>query len=381
MDILTTPAALEAYVQRLLDDAPAFVAVDTEFERESTYWPKLCLVQVATPDGACVLIDPLAQGMDLAPLVPLLAHPHILKVFHAARQDVETLFHHLTCMPTPLFDTQIGAMLWGFGVNMGFEALVKTTLEVSLDKAERLSDWTKRPLTASQISYAAADVIYLAPAFEKMRAALETMGRFTWALEESAKLLEPSLYDIDPKTAWERVNVRTRNALQETQLRRLAAWRETRAKERNRPRTRILSNETLAELLAINPQSLEDFDRAKSLKKKPLPQETRQEIFTLMQEDVSPDEVPALPRPRPSDQGSLRAVLYKQLLAFVAAKHHIAPSLIATSKDIERYADDPNQGAPFLIGWRGEIFGTQVEALSQGRLTCRLHGTHLVFEP
>ena len=381
MEILTTPEMLAPFVQDLLDNPPAFVAVDTEFERESTYWPKLCLIQIGTPKGGCVLIDPLADGMDLAPLIPLFTHPKILKVFHAARQDVEALFYHLKCMPDPLFDTQIAAMLWGFGANMGFETLVKTLLDTSLDKGERLSDWTKRPLTASQTTYAANDVLYLAPAFEKMRDGLEAMGRFSWALEESARLLEPSLYDIDPKDAWERVSIRTRSTLQEAQLRRLAFWRETLAKTHNKPRTRILSNETLAELLNLNPKSLEDFERLKSVKKRPLSLEACGQILALMVEEVSTQEAPLPPRGRLSEPASLRATLYKQLLTFTATKHQIAPSLIATTKEIERYAEDPHTGAPFLKGWRGEIFGTQLLALMEGRLTCRLKGTHLVFEP
>src|SRR5580704_14866327 len=249
MTPITTTVELAAFCQKLAD-AP-FIAVDTEFMRETTYWPRLCLVQVAGPDIAAN-IDPMAEGLDLAPLLALMADPGIQKVMHAGRQDVE-IFNNLGVIPHPLFDTQIAAMAAGFGEQIAYDALVRQMLKIDLDKSSRFTDWARRPLSEAQLTYALADVTHLARLFPMLRGRLEESGRLPWVTEEMRAMTDPALYDVDPENAWKRLKPRKHAAKYLAVFKAVAAWRERTAQQRDQPRGRILRDEAIDELAAQAP--------------------------------------------------------------------------------------------------------------------------------
>ena len=256
-------AELQSFCDRLRT-AP-FITVDTEFMRETTYWPKLCLIQVATETDAAV-IDPLAEGLDLAPLLSLLADPSIVKVFHAARQDLE-IFHNLGVRTTPVFDSQVAAMAAGFGEQIAYDALVRQMLKIDVDKSSRFTDWARRPLSEAQIVYAAGDVTHLAALYPKLRARLERDGRLGWVAEEMAQLADPALYDTDPEKAWRRLKPRRFTAKYLAVFKGVAAWRERTAQTRDQPRGRILKDEAIDEIATQLPTDADGLNRLRSVPK------------------------------------------------------------------------------------------------------------------
>ncbi|HYD69381.1 ribonuclease D, partial [Azospirillum sp.] len=262
MTLITTTSELDAFCRGLA--GADYITVDTEFLREKTYYPQLCLIQVAGPDGA-VAIDPLAEGIDLTSLLDVLVDPNVLKVFHAARQDVEIFFHLTGKIPHPLFDTQVAAMVCGFGESVGYETLVTKLAGARIDKSSRFTDWSARPLTERQLTYALSDVIHLRPAFEKLRKRLNRTGRAHWLEEEMAVLTNPATYTVEPDTSWQRLKVRTNKPRFMAILKELAAWREREAQRRDLPRSRVLRDEALLEIAAHAPTTVDDLARTRGM--------------------------------------------------------------------------------------------------------------------
>lgn len=347
-----------------------YITVDTEFLRDSTYWPKLCLVQVAGSSGAHA-VDPLADGLDLKPFLDLLADPSVLKVFHAARQDIEIFFHLTGGIPTPLFDTQVAAMVCGFGDQVGYEQLVRTIARKKLDKSSRFTDWARRPLSDRQISYALADVIHLRPIFEELESQLAKSGRAAWVTEEMAVLTAPDTYALDPDTAWRRIKTRTNDPRFRARVAALAAWRERRAQDKDLPRNRVLRDEAILEIAANKPTDTEGLRRTRGLSDGQARGKWGQELIEVLKNarDADPPPLPqAKDRVQLTDKQAAIVDLLKVLLKARAASSGVAPKLIASSSDLEAIASGNLSDVPALSGWRSEIFGEEALALKQGKI-------------
>lgn len=360
-----------------------FVTVDTEFMRERTYWPRLCVVQLAGADETAV-IDAEASGIDLAPLGELLADPEVTKVFHAARQDIEIFLLVFGRVPAPLFDTQVAAMVAGYGDQVGYDQLVSSLTGGVIDKAHRFSDWSARPLSAAQIAYAAADVTYLRTVYEKLSARLEREDRLAWVAEEMAVLADPATYRNDPETMWERLKPRTANRRMLGILRAIAAWREREAQRVDIPRQRLLKDETLLEIAATAPTTPESLARARGLGRGFAEGRIGASLLGVIQAaKVLPEE--ALPAPKAARPGSRPApalvALLKVLLAAKCEGHRVAPRLLASAEEIERLAAEDEPAIPALSGWRREIFGADALALKEGRIALGVEGRRIKLLP
>jgi ribonuclease D len=369
MTVITETEALSRFCAR--QAGASFVAVDTEFMRERTYWPILCLIQIAGPEEA-VAIDALAPGIDLSPLLSLMADQNILKVFHAPRQDIEIFFNFSGTVPAPLFDTQIAAMVCGFGDAASYETLVGKLAQASLDKSSRFTDWSRRPLTERQIRYALADVIHLRTVYEKLQQRLASNGRAGWFAEEMAELSNPATYRSDPSEAWRRFRLRGRvEARFFGVLRELAAWREAAARQRNLPRGRIMRDEAVLEIAAHAPKTIEALARTRSLGKGIAEGKLGNEILDAIQRGLASDptvDPPAPARPDPPPGVGPLLELLRVLLKLRCEEHQVAQKLLATAEDIEAIAADDEAPVPALSGWRREIFGKDALALKHGRL-------------
>jgi ribonuclease D len=347
-----------------------FVTVDTEFMRERTYWPILCLVQVAGPAEAAA-IDALAPGIDLAPLWALLGDDNILKVFHAARQDIEIFFYLCGAVPKPLFDTQVAAMVCGFGDAASYQTLVGKLAGTALDKSSRFTDWSHRPLTERQIRYALDDVVHLRTVYEALLQRLAANGRAHWFAEEMTALADPAGYRNEPLEAWRRFRLRGRiDRRFFAVLRALAAWREVAARQRNLPRGRILRDEAVLEIAAHVPCTIEALARTRSLSKGVAEGRLGGEILDAVDrglaeaDTVSPPPVRADPPPGLGPLIELLRVLLKRC----CDEHQVAQKLVASGEDLEAIAADDEAPVPALAGWRREIFGRDALALKHGRL-------------
>src|SRR5437016_5259848 len=367
MTVITDTETLARFCAR--QSGANFVAVDTEFMRERTYWPILCLVQVAGPQEAAA-IDALAAGIDLTPRLGLMANRSTLKVFHAARQDVEIFFNMSGTVPAPLFDTQIAAMVCGFGDAASYETLVAKLAQASLDKSSRFTDWAHRPLTERQIHYALADVVHLRTVYEKLQQQLASNGRASWFAEEMAELSNPESYRSDPGEAWRRFRLRGRvDARFFGLLRELAAWRETAARQRNLPRGRIMRDEAVLEIAAHAPRSIEALARTRSLGKGIAEGKLGSEILEAVQRGLADTKTPVPPSRADAPPGLGPLVeLLRVLLKQRCEAHQVAQKLVATAEDLEAMAADDEASVPALGGWRYEIFGKDALALKHGRL-------------
>jgi ribonuclease D len=366
--------SLAAICDRLRGEA--FVTVDTEFMRERTYWPELCVVQLGGAAEVAV-VDALAPGIDLAPLGGLLADPAVMKVFHAARQDIEIFLLRFGEVPRPLFDTQIAAMVAGFGDQVGYDALVSALTGGQIDKAHRFSDWAARPLSAAQVAYAAADVTHLRGVYEKLRERLERDGRLEWVGEEMAELADPATYRADPEAMWERLRPRTANRRQLGILRAIAAWREREAQRANIPRQRMLKDETLLEIAATAPETPEALARARGVSEGFARGRMGASLLAaIARAKALPEaELPEAPGGRDGPRPSPALVsLLKVLLAAKCEAHHVAPRLVASSEDIDRLATEEEPPVPALHGWRREVFGADALALKAGRIALGVEG-------
>ena len=384
MTVITDTEALARFCER--QKGASFVAVDTEFMRERTYWPILCLVQIAGPE-ATAAVDALAPGIDLSPLLALMADAGTLKVFHAARQDVEIFFNLSDAVPAPLFDTQIAAMVCGFGDAASYETLVTKLTRASLDKSSRFTDWSHRPLTERQIHYALADVVHLRTVYEKLQQQLASNGRASWFAEEMGELCNPQTYRSDPGEAWRRFRLRGRiDARFFGVLRALAAWRETAARQRNLPRGRIMRDEAVLEIAAHAPRSIEALARTRSLGRGVAEGKLGGEILEAVQRGLnttSPLDLPAAARvDAPPGRGPLIELL-RVLLKQRCDDHQVAQKLLASADDLEAIAADDEAPVKALSGWRREIFGRDALALKHGRLalTVRRNRISLVELP
>ena len=379
--LIATTEALQALCERLA--AEEFVTVDTEFMRERTYWPELCVVQLAGEREVAV-IDAQAPEIDLAPLGDLLANQAVMKVFHAARQDIEIFVLRFGDVPRPLFDTQIAAMVAGFGEQVGYDALVAALAGGSIDKAHRFSDWSVRPLSAAQIAYAAADVTYLRTVYSRLCARLAQDGRLDWVAEEMGELSDRSLYRTDPETMWERLRPRSNNRRFLGMVRALAAWREREAQRVNIPRQRLLRDETLLEIAATAPDNPDVLARARGISRGFAEGRTGASLLAAIAEAkaLPDDAMPEAPRGRDGARPSPALVsLLKVLLAAKCENHHVAARLVASSDDIERLATEEAPDIAALHGWRREVFGEDALALKQGRVALGVAGRRVKLIP
>ncbi|HEY1752988.1 MAG TPA: ribonuclease D [Caulobacteraceae bacterium] len=382
MTPITSTADLADFCARL--EGQAFVAVDTEFMRETTYWPKLCLIQAAAPDGIEAIIDPLAEGLDLTPFLAVMRDAKVLKVFHAARQDVE-IFHNLGAIPQPLFDTQIAGMAAGFGEQVAYDALVRKILKVELDKSSRFTDWARRPLTQAQLTYALADVTHLAELYPILRTRLEKAARLSWVTEEMAAMCDPGLYDVEPENAWRRLKPRRHAAKYLAVFRAVAAWRERTAQQRDQPRGRILKDEAIDELAAQGPTDADALNRLRSVPKGFAGSRYGPELIEAIREALKDPEgyAPKIERDTTPVSPAAGAVveLLKVLLKARAEDAGVASKLIATVADLEKIASDDHADAPALHGWRREAFGEDALRLKRGELALVLDGTRVRVVP
>jgi len=354
-----------------------YIAVDTEFLRDRTYWPQLCLVQIAGPDAAAA-IDTLAPEIDLTPLYDLMSNRDLLKVFHAGRQDVEIFFHRTGSIPEPLFDSQVAAMVCGFGDQVGYEALIAKLVGARIDKSSRFTDWSNRPLTQKQLKYALADVTHLRPAYEKLADYLEESGRTRWLDQEMDVLMSPETYRLDPETAWRRIKSRNKNRRFHAILCELAAWREREAQTRNVPRNRVLRDDAILEITAQAPENTDDLKRMRAIPKSYVNGDRAADILAAVSrgKEIPEADLPRLERPaqRPTKIGPVSDLL-KVLLKHVTETHNVAPRLIASADDLDRIAADDNANVPALQGWRRELFGEQALALKAGRVALTAKGS------
>jgi ribonuclease D len=376
MTPITTTAELAVFCEKL--KGQPFVAVDTEFMRETTYWPKLCLVQAASAEEAAA-IDPLAPDLNLEPLLRLLADTTIIKVFHAARQDIE-IFNNLGVIPQPLFDTQIAAMAAGFGDQVAYDSLVRQMLRIDIDKGSRFTDWSRRPLSDAQLKYALADVVHLAELYPKLRARLEREGRLPWVAEEMAGLVNPALYDSDPANAWKRLKPRKFSARYLAAFKAVAAWRERTAQERDQPRGRILKDEAIDEIATQLPLEPEAFNRLRSTPKGFGGSRFGAELISVLKTvldnpEAHAPEVEREPRREPAPGAVIE--LLKVLLKARAEDANVAPKLIATVADLEKLAVDDSADVDALHGWRRRVFGEDALKLKRGELALVLDGSRV----
>ena len=371
MTLITDSAALQRFIAEL-DDEP-YVAVDTEFMRDRTYWPQLCLVQIGTSRTA-VAIDALAEGLDLEPLYRLMTDERILKVFHAPRQDLE-IFHHLAGrLPRPLFDTQLAAMVLGYGDEVGYEALVRQVAGAGLDKTSRFTDWSRRPLTPKQIDYALGDVTHLRVIYERFRDRLAARGRSRWVDEELDALLDPALYEPVPDEMWRRLKVKTRDPRFLAVLRAVAAWREREAQRRDQPRNRIMRDDVLLDVVANRPRSVAGL---RELKRVSVDNRAAEALVQAIEAAMAlPDEAcPRLEPPPKLPKGIGPLVdLLRVLLRLASEEHDVAQRLVATTGDLEKIAADDRAEVAALRGWRREVFGEAALALKRGELAIRANG-------
>jgi len=375
--LITDTDTLIALCERLM--AEPYVTIDTEFMRERTYYPELCVVQLAG-QGDVAVVDAQAPGIDLAPLGLLLAKSSVVKVFHAARQDVEIFLELFGSVPAPLFDTQVAAMVAGFGDQVGYDALVSSLTGGHIDKAHRFSDWSVRPLSPAQVAYAAADVTFLRPVYERLQERLARDGRLDWVAEEMAVLALPATYRPDPDAMWERLRPRTANRRLLGLLRAAAAWREREAQRVNIPRQRLLKDESLLEIAATAPGSAEALARVRGISRGFAEGRSGTGLVAALQEAAALPEaaLPESPRGKDGPRASPALVsLLKVLLAAKCEEHNVAPKLLASSDDLDRLAAEPEPDIPALQGWRRDMFGADALALKAGAITLGVDGKRI----
>ncbi len=368
MQVITTTQELASACARLAEQ-PA-VTVDTEFMRESTFYPELCLIQIA--GGADeLLIDPLADGLDLAPFFKLMADERVLKVFHAARQDLEIIFLKSGVIPKPLFDTQVAAMVCGFGDSVSFSTLVKKVTGTDIDKSSQFTDWKRRPLTEKQLTYALGDVTYLTAIHAHMAAELTRSGRSGWLDEEMAELTSPLTYDQRPELSWQRLKLRVKSRKALGVLMEVAAWRETTAQSQNVPRSRVLKDDAIYDIANQMPQSAEQLSELRTIHNGFARSARGPEVLAAIKRGIGrdPKTLPPMPKNTPVPAETLAVLdLLRVLLKAVAAEHGVAPKMIASSEELEQIALNSEADVHALRGWRHELFGSKALQLKAGQL-------------
>ncbi|KAA0971206.1 ribonuclease D [Aureimonas fodinaquatilis] len=368
MEPITSTSALAQACDTL--GKAEFVTVDTEFIRETTFWPELCLIQMAS-DELAVLVDPLAPGMDLTPFFELMANPAVIKVFHAARQDIEIIYKQGGIIPAPLFDTQIAAMACGFGEAIAYDQLVARTTNGHIDKSSRFTDWRARPLSQSQLDYALADVTYLRDAYRALKKTLAYKDREDWLAGEMATLSSPETYDMPPELAHTRIKGRIKKPIELAVLKEIAAWREREARNKNQPRGRVLKDDALMEIAQQQPRTEEAMARLRSIPRGYEKSQSGRDLLAATARALAlpKADLPVLPRPQVLPEGTGAAVDFlKVLLKIVTEEEGVAAKLIATSDDLEKLATKGEEsGVAALSGWRRRLFGERALELLAGK--------------
>jgi len=367
MELITTSTQLAEACARLAKHP--VITVDTEFLRETTYYPLLCVVQMASPEDA-VVVDTLADGIDLQPFFTLMADEKVLKVFHAARQDIEIIVHRANIVPHPIFDTQVAAMVLGYGDSIAYDQLVERITGHRPDKTHRFTDWSRRPLTKEQLHYAVSDVTHLRDVFTALDADLKKRGRNDWVSEEMEILTSPRTYDFHPERAWERLKTRVRKPKELAVLMEVAAWREQEAQSRDVPRSRVLKDDAVGDVATHAPNTLEKLANLRSLPKGFERSKWGTDIITAVQRGLArdPNTLPKLEKPRNNSNGAAIVELLKVLLRMTSERHAVASKVIATVDDLEQIAADDDADVAALHGWRRELFGEAALSLKHGRL-------------
>lgn len=368
MKAITTTADLKAACEQLATSS--YVTVDTEFMRESTFWPELCLIQIASDDVEA-LVDPLANGIDLAPFFALMANESVVKVFHAARQDLEIIHHLAGIIPKPLVDTQVAAMVCGFGDSVGYANLAKKICNVDIDKSSRFTDWARRPLSDKQLVYALADVTHLRDIYKFLEKKLAQSGRSHWLSEEIDILTDPATYETHPEDAWKRLKTRVKSRKALAVLMELAAWREQEVQRKNVPRNRVLRDEVIYDVANQSPRDEKQLAKLRTMSdgfaRSRIGQQILEAVERGLQRDL--DSVPSLKRapPPPPEAGAVIDLLRVHLKA-VSANNAVAAKLIATTDDLEKIAVNDQADVPALRGWRRELFGEDALAIKRGEM-------------
>jgi ribonuclease D len=367
MDLITTTTGLAAVCSRMAQHP--FVTVDTEFLRETTYYPLLCVAQMASPEEA-VVIDALATGINLDPFFALMANESVVKVFHAARQDIEIVWNMAETIPHPIVDTQVAAMVLGYGDSISYDQLVQRITGDTLDKSHRFTDWTRRPLSDAQIAYALSDVTHLRDVYLKLATDLEKRGRSNWVEAEMDVLTSPETYRADPERAWERLKSRVRKPKELAVLIEVAAWREREAQNRDVPRGRVIKDEVIGDIAVQAPTTIERLGHLRSLPKGFERSRWGEQIIDAVKRGLERDHktLPQLERFRPAPNGAATVELLKVLLRMTAEQHGVAAKVIATVDDLDRIAAADDADVPAMKGWRRELFGEKALALKHGRL-------------
>ncbi len=369
MHVITTQQELETAVAAL--EKSAFVTVDTEFIRETTFWPELCLIQMAAP-GVTALVDPLSPAIDLKPFFALMANEAVIKVFHAARQDIEIIFHLGGLIPHPVFDTQVAAMVCGFGDSVSYDQLVQKVTGTHLDKSSRFTDWRHRPLSEKQLTYALADVTHLIDVYQHLKTQLERDNRAHWLNEEMEVLTSRETYDPHPDDAWKRLKMRLRKPVELAVVQAVAAWREREARERNVPRGRVLKDDAIYEISQQQPRDATALSRLRTVPKGWERSSTATTLLEIVNTALGlpKEQMPRLPKVVQAPEGtSAAAELLKVLLRQIAEKEGVAAKVLASSDDIDRLAADGEEAdVPAMQGWRREVFGDIAVRLVRGEL-------------
>ncbi len=375
MSIVTTTSELEKLCREW--SRQPFLTIDTEFLREKTYYSKLCLMQVGTPGGSAWAIDPIEGNLDLSPLFELLFDEKILKVIHSGRQDLEIFYNLTGKIVQPLFDTQIAAMVCGYGDSIGYENLVRGITGKSLDKSVQFTDWSKRPLSQRQIDYALGDVTHLVEIYNKLDAELEKKGRTEWVFEEEETLTSPDTYNNDPAEAWKRIKLRSPKPRMLVVLQPLAAWREKKAQDRDIPRSWVLRDETLADLAAQTPETIDQLKKIRGISAEMAAGNTGKAILEIIQKALATDKKDwprAEERKILPPQAGATVDILKMLLKIQCAEHNVATKLVASQEDLEIIATQKSPDTPVMKGWRYDVFGRDAMELKAGKLAVGLRG-------
>lgn len=381
MTIITTTADLKNLCDTLA--ATPFVTVDTEFLRDKSYYPKLCLIQIAAPEGGAYAIDPLADDIDLTPLFTLFQNEKVVKVFHSAKQDIEIILHLSNKIPTPLFDTQVAAMVCGFGEAASYATLVEKLAGAHIDKSSRFTDWSQRPLTKKQIDYALSDVTYLREVYLKLKAELEKHQRESWVQEEMENLLDPQTYRANPDDVWKKIRTRTHAKPFLYMVKELAKWRELKAQELNVPKTHLLKDPVLLQLAASAPKNYEKLSKVRGIARAAEKQLAAELLEIIERVSNTPKkEIPTLEKPKERvDTSRYKAILdlLRVLLKAKAQEHNVAEKLIASGDDIAQLATGKMEGLPCSHGWRHKVFGMAAQKLLDGNVGLAVKKGKIVF--
>ena len=373
MTTLTTSQDVAAFCKKL--SAHDFITIDTEFLREKTYYPKLCLVQISGPDKDAKAIDPLVKGIDLSPLFEILKNPKITKVFHAGRQDLEIFYNLTNTVAAPIFDTQIAAMVCGYGDSISYEKLVNNITGGKIDKSAQFTDWSTRPLSDKQLTYALGDVTYLCDIYLHLKDVLDKRGRTQWVMQEDQILSNPETYASDPYKAWERVKIRSPKPKNLAILREIAALRETYAQKRNIPKTWVMKDDVLANIAAQAPTNKKQLSKIRNIAKDVAEGKLGKQLLEAVEVAVSsPKDTWPEPKTKKHLHPSVITIIdiLKMLLKIESTEHEVAAKIIASGDDLEAIALDDNADVPALKGWRREVFGEDALAIKHGKLAIGL---------